>query len=171
MELVDGDKWAALEYEYLMYFGAKAWRHRALHDLVLRNAVVEAELLHVRILVDALTEYATGGDNTGIRAYVSGDFGKELEDAMTNLSEAYGGPKDVGSPRWDTNKRLAHLTTVRGGSNDNQVLFSKVEPALEKVLQLVAVATKRNSLLSYFGNSNVVATTHGLTMGATSSTN
>lgn len=171
MEMVDGDKWAALEYEYLMYFGAKAWRHRELHDQVLRNAMVESELLHARILVDALTEYVTGGDNTDIRAYVSGDFGKELKDAIKALSEAYGGPKDVGCPRWDTNKRLAHLTAVRGGSNDNQVLFSKMEPALELVLKLVAVASKREGLLSHFRQDKADASIRGPTTSSTSGTN
>jgi hypothetical protein len=75
----------------------------------------------------------------------------KLGEAATALTTAYGGPKVVNSPCWTLNKRLAHLTSVRGDRFDYTPLYTVLVPRVRTMLHEVAVLTQRPVLSHYAG--------------------
>jgi hypothetical protein len=65
------------------------------------------------------------------------------------LKEAYGSGKQIDSPCWTLNKRIAHLTKARGDGFDYGKLDADLYPLVVEMLRAVALAAKRPLLLKY----------------------
>src|SRR5262249_46225001 len=114
------------------------------------NALAESALLHTRVLVEALIDKNSGSDDVNLRQLLAGiSTSPELLAAQTALKAVYGTSGDVDSPCWILNKRLAHLTNVRGDSFDYGPLRSVLDPLVFEVLREVAAVTMRPVLCHY----------------------
>jgi len=138
--LMSGDSWLPFEYEVMMFFGtAKRRREKEGELVVIENAIVESELLHIRVLSDVLLGRGHQDDDVSFEDLLpAAQRPKELLDALQELQPAYGTRSDDGSPCWELNKRLAHLTVHRGDRYDYSRLFKTIEPLLHRVLSQLA---------------------------------
>lgn len=140
--------WQAFEYEVWMFVEIRRRRAAGESDTVLRNALVETSLLHIRILVDVLLNRSRDHDDIIIDNLVpQGARSVETTSALKRLRDAYGDSKREGTPCWTINKRLAHLTAVRGPRYDYTDLFQSIEPILEHAILCVAKECGRPKLV------------------------
>ena len=147
---VSEDPWKAFEYEVWMFFETRTPRDPTNADDVVANALAESALLHTRVLIEALINKNSGSDDVNLRRLLTGiPTSAELIAAQTALKTVYGTGGDVDSPCWTLNKRLAHLTNVRGDSFDYGPLRSVLDPLVFEVLREVAAATRRPVLCHY----------------------
>src|SRR5262249_37382777 len=97
-----------------------------------------------RVLIEALINKNSGSDDVNLRRLLAGiSTSAELLAAQTALKTVYGTGGDVDSPCWILNKRLAHLTNVRGDSFDYVPVRSALDPLVFEVRREVAAATRR----------------------------
>ena len=101
---------------------------------VIRNAIVESLLLHLRILTDILL---SGGFPSDIKLTgLLPSFNSPLIDELRNK---YGNSQAVGTPCWTLNKMLAHPSTLRTDTyNWSQTLTSMrriILPLIEEIAQ------------------------------------
>jgi hypothetical protein len=147
---ISEDSWKAFEYEVWMFFETRTPRDPTNADDVVANALAESALLHTRVLVEALIDKNSGSDDVNLRQLLAGiSTSPELLAAQTALKAVYGTSGDVNSPCWILNKRLAHLTNVRGDSFDYGPLRSVLDPLVFEVLREVAAVTMRPVLCHY----------------------
>ncbi len=106
------------------------------------NAIVESMLLHLRILVEILLSCGSGDDDIKLKELLPG-FKSPL---VGQLKTTYGNSKQVGSPRWNLNKRLAHPTQVRSSSYTYDHLVQALVPLVEPLLGEVAEARQVSTL-------------------------
>lgn len=167
-------KWSAIEYEYLMYFESKRLKCIEPARGYYCNSAVELQLLHARILAEFLTRTQKSQPDLDdvLLSEVIPNPPVELTDAICKLKEEYGERGDINRPRGSINKRLAHLTDIRGDRFDHAPLIAILEGPLEAALRLVAENSGRNSLLAICnfaasvapGNSQIVASTSSVGM-------
>jgi hypothetical protein len=141
------DPWDAFEYEVQMFYETRARLSIAKHDAITRNALVESSLLHRRVLIDALLDRGQKTDDVNLKTLLTGiQKSAKLDASAVALKTEYGKPDVVNSWCWTLNKRLAHLTSVRGDSYDYTELFTALDPLVHAVLDEVALLTRRPKL-------------------------
>ena len=106
------------------------------------NAIVESMLLHLRILVEILLSRGSEDDDIKLTELLP-DFKSPL---VGQLKTTYGNRKQVGSPCWNLNKRLAHPTRVRSSSYTYDHLVQALVPLVEPLLGEVAKARQVSTL-------------------------
>jgi|SRR5579863_2095134 len=128
--------WDVYDYEVSMYLSTLGLCTRGEHNShphPIPNAIVESLLLHTRILVDIFLSRDPEPDAVRLNELLPGFDSPELG----ALRKVYGSAKDSGSPCWTINKRLAHSTTVRGGSFDYTVLVNALGELLNPIIKSV----------------------------------
>jgi hypothetical protein len=146
------DAWRAFEYEVQMLHETRGRLSRRIADGIVHNALVESSLLHTRILVDALLSRGRETDNVNLRKLLPGpSISRGIRAAVGMLKMSYGSRRRRGSPCWTLNKRLAHLTDVRGDSFNYRQLYAALDPLVLAALREVALVAKRPALSFYAG--------------------
>jgi hypothetical protein len=146
------DAWKAFEYEVWMFYETRTHLSLSSVDPIVHNALVESSLLHTRILVGALLSRGEEPDNVDLNRLLSGSPASDgLTGALATLDSAYGTRHKEDSPCWILNKRLAHLTNVRGDSFDYRQVFTALDPLVLAALREVALVAKRPLLSQYAG--------------------
>lgn len=175
MKVTEDESWAAVEYEYMMYFRSKARKGECLKDLVFHNAMVESQLVHARILADFLT---TEQKNPVQKDDVTlGDLLPALRDELNSdigsFAVQYGTHRAEGTPCWQVNKLIVHLTHHRAGLGQHEDLFELLERILEPVLRKVAEKSQRPVLIKWsaptasgLGNAPWTNSTSGANLGS-----
>ena len=119
-------------------------------ETTVRNALVESSLLHTRVLIDALLNRGQEPDDVILRTLLSGlPKSPKVDQSATALRTAYGNRNQVDAPCWTLNKRLAHLTSVRGDSFNYAPLYGVLDPLVRAMLHEVAGVTQRPLLCRY----------------------
>lgn len=146
------DHWTAFEYEVQMFHETRARLAIPDRETTVRNALVESSLLHTRVLIDALLDRGQEPDNVNLKTLLNGlPKLPKLGKLATVLRTAYGNRNQVNAPCWTLNKRLAHLTSVRGDSFNYAPLYAVLDPLVRAMLHEVAVVTRRPVLCRYAG--------------------
>lgn len=149
------EKWLALEYEYMMYFESKKRKCIEPATGYECNSAVELQLLHMRILVDFLLTDAQSRNNSKDKQtdVILGDLLPEAPVALAiligKLSDRYHDRNTKRPPRWQLNKRLAHLTDKRGHKFEHGLVFAAIEGPLENLLEQVAQISGRPGLINH----------------------
>jgi hypothetical protein len=135
--------WDAFAYEVWMLRSARALLPTFSSPGPLNNALTESYLLHARIVIEALVSNARDlrypddvilSDLVAVRT-------PDLQSMIRDLRAAYGAAKDRASTCWMLNKRLAHLTTHRGGAGfDYSEGMSRVEPLIDRAIAAIESA-------------------------------
>ena len=154
------DKWAILNYEIQMYFGARHLQgypinpsDKQLSDIQ-QSALVEVKALHTRILVEMFLE-RTWKDNINIDDLLP-DWRKDHEHLLQILINAYNetvyiDEQGVGySPRDCFNKFLAHPDQRRGDHFDWAPIITRMDPVLRGVLRTLPMDPDRMFALVFF---------------------
>ena len=146
--------WQAFEYEVLMFHETRARLRKpssdGSSDDILRNALVESSLLHTRVLVDALLGRQDKPDDVTLnRLLPASASSSDLQVSLCRLTQAYGTSDQQGKPCWTLNKRLAHLTRVRGNRFDYSALYATLDPIVGETLREVARIAGR-PLMSHY---------------------
>jgi hypothetical protein len=108
------DQWRVLDYEVQMFNGLLALCHGNIRNSFpwpIPNAITESLLLHARILVDILLSRGRG-DDIKLDNLLPGFDVPEID----SLRTIYGKDDKPNSICWTLNKRLAHATTARVGT-------------------------------------------------------
>lgn len=144
------DAWRAFEYEVQMFYATRARLKDPGLDTIVHNALVESSLLHTRILVDALLGRSGKSDDVTLHQLLpSAAASRDFECSLAKLKNVYGSYDLPDTPCWILNKRLAHLTRVRGDSFDYPTLYATLDPLVRAILGQVAGIAKR-PLLSHY---------------------
>jgi hypothetical protein len=144
--------WPAFEYEVWMFFRTRALlAERAYSEhpesRVLDNALEESALIHTRILVDALLNRSSEVEDVTLDDLVPNWCSLPgVGQAIRRLRQTYGHPDAIGSPCWQLNKMLAHLTAVRGSSFDYSDLRAKIDPLITIAVRAITMHVNRPRL-------------------------
>lgn len=139
------DPWRIIDYETWMFqsLGRTRISEPVAPGLpeVIRNALAESYLLHVRNLCEIfLPEDEKRKDDLRPRDlfadWDSGDRYRGVMESIADLVAKYGEKGAPDTPRWQLNKRLAHSTLVRGESlgHDYAPHLTELVPLLSHVL-------------------------------------
>src|SRR5436189_6233257 len=97
-------------------------------EVTVRNALVESSLLHTRVLIDALLDRGQEPDDVNLKTLLNGLLrSPKLGESATVLRTAYGNRNHVDTPCWTLNKRLAHLSSVRGDGFNYAPLYAVLD--------------------------------------------
>jgi len=142
--------WKMVRYEVLMYFGTNYVRTHlqggnSPNVGVVRNALVESSLLHMRILTEIFLSRGTQPDDVNLQKL---GFAVPIQDQtlaqnIGALETAYGSSRISGSRCWTINKMLAHPTTHRSSKYNYSPLFNAMEGPLTAVITRVYKLTRR----------------------------
>ena len=133
----------AIDYEVEMYFATREMskepceRHR-------RNTITVSEVIHTRNLCNLCISTKDNDvklvDILGEDPETSGNY-PALAKLISDLRDAYGRfDKDVGTPRWSFNKRVAHITKDRApnaADYDHRPELDAVRPILNKIISQI----------------------------------
>jgi hypothetical protein len=125
------EEWGVYKYEVDM-FQATLALVRSESDylpLVIRNALVESMLLHLRILVGILLSHGWE-DDVKLKEILPGFQSANVD----KLKELYGDRKQVGSCCSTLDKMLAHASKVRSDQYDYSSLVNKLLPTISALL-------------------------------------
>jgi hypothetical protein len=128
--------WAVYDDEVSMYdatLGLCTRGEHKLHPHPIPNAIVEALLLHTRILIDIFLSRDTDPDAVHLQKLLPGFDSPELG-ALRNI---YGSTTVRRSPCWIISKRLAHSTAVRSDSFDYISLVNNLNDLLLPIIRKV----------------------------------
>lgn len=101
-----------------------------------QNAVVEALVLHTRVLCEILLARAARKDDITLPRLLPAF----ASTSVATLDAAYGGPNDEHTPCWQFNKLMAHATTHRSDSHEYLPALKAVLPIVARLLQEVTKA-------------------------------
>ena len=133
-----------------MFYETRARLRDRSVDGILRNALVESSLLHTRILVDALLRRSGKPDDVTLAQLLPAAASSGgLQASLDRLRQAYGAHDQRDTPCWILNKRLAHLTSVRGDSFDYSALYAALDPLIGETLRQVAQIAGRTLMANY----------------------
>ena len=130
------DAWDVYDYEAAIYVSLLdlcAKSQHKLHPHPIPNAIVEALLLHTRILADIFLSRDTEPDAVHLNKLLPGFDSPEL----VVLRKVYGSAKDSGSPCGIINKRLAHATTIRSDNVDYTTVVNALGDLLNPIIKSV----------------------------------
>lgn len=136
---MSADYWAAFEYEVQMFHETRARLSAYDNEPTVRNALIESFLLHTRILIDALLDRGGESDDINLGTLLKAvPAPTTLSESAKALKVAYGSRSEKDTPCWTLNKRLAHLTNLRGDSFDYLRLYAVLDPLVRTMLHGVA---------------------------------
>jgi hypothetical protein len=143
--------WRILDYEVQMFLGIDHIRSQLKVDgsgeaQLIRNALVESSLLHIRILTDIFLNRAKWSDDIKLEQLGFDTDSDEpiLAEKISALAVVYGEANDPASNCWSINKRLAHPTTHRTEGYDYSALFFSLNAPLRAVIEHVYDSAKRS---------------------------
>ncbi len=112
---------------------------------LIRNALVESSLLHIRILTDIFLSRGNRDDDINLRVlgFDPDSIEPILAKKLHTLAIAYGEPNNQDSNCWIVNKRLAHPTTHRTEGYDYSALFASMDQPLQDIIEHIYAAVKR----------------------------
>lgn len=131
------DPWPVICYEVRMFRLARDLRKKHGANVDLKDVFVEAELLHVRNLAEAISCVGGQSDDIKLSEVLALRMTPWLAAAMCDLTKQYTqSAPSASSPKNEINKRLAHMTKKRAAQigYDYGPLFSVMEPAIERVI-------------------------------------
>lgn len=125
------EEWGVYKYEVDMFQATlELVRSESLHlPLVVRNALAESMLLHLRILVGILLSHGWE-DDVKLKEILPGF----QSDNVDKLKELYGDRAQVGSCCATLNKMLAHASKVRSDQYDYSSVVDKLLPTISTLL-------------------------------------
>jgi hypothetical protein len=141
--------WRILYYEVLMFLGLDYIRSNLVEGgndvLLIRNALVESSLLHIRILTDVFLSRGKQPDDINLEqlGFDTNSIEPKLAEKIDALKIAYGEPNDRSSNCWTINKRLAHPTTHRTEGYDYSDLFASLNDPLKEIIEHIYDCAKR----------------------------
>jgi len=143
--------WRILDYEVQMFLGIDYIRSHLKVDggseaQLIRNALVESSLLHIRILTDIFLSRAKWSDDIKLEqlGFDPNSNDPILVERIRALAVAYGEASDPASNCWSINKRLAHPTIHRSEGYDYSALFSSLNEPLRAIIEYVYNSAKRS---------------------------
>jgi hypothetical protein len=136
--------WRILDYEVQMFLGIGHLRSNlkiegGLEGQLIRNALVESSLLHIRILIDIFLSRGKQPDDINLEqlGYDSKSIEPILSQKVNALKIVYGESSDKTSNCWTINKRLAHPTTHRTEGYDYSNLFMSLDKPLKEIIRYI----------------------------------
>lgn len=144
MSNIKDKAWRILDYEVQMFLGISYLRSHlkvegGAEAQLIRNALVESSLIHIRILTDMFLNKGKQPDD--IKLEQLGFDVKSIEATFVGkldvLRRAYGESSDPTSNCWVINKRLAHPTTHRTKGYDYNILFASMDEPLRKIIEYI----------------------------------
>jgi hypothetical protein len=151
------DPWIVFGYEIQMYFETrnllkylKNKDPNNLINLITRNATVESELLHTRIMIEILISQGSETDDITLKDLMPEWHSTENAKLLTGkLKDIYGKRNEKDSPRWILNKMLAHPTKWRTDRFDYGQVMRKIEPVVIEILSEIEKIAERPVLTYY----------------------
>lgn len=156
--------WIVFDYEIQMYFETRnLLKHLKIKDskdvinLIIKNATVESQLLHTRIMTDILISKSSREDdditlNFLLPEWCNSTNGKSLIEKLRNV---YGKQNEKDSPCWILNKMLAHPTRWRTDRFDYGKPMRQIEPVIFEILSEIEKIANR-PVLTYYVNSSKI---------------
>jgi len=140
--------WRILDYEVQMFLGIDHIRShlRVEGDAqLIKNALVESSLLHIRILTDIFLNRGKRADdiNLGQLGFDANSIEPILAEKISVLAMAYGEASNQTSNCWILNKMLAHPTKHRTKGHDYSDLFSALNEPLKAIIEYIYECAKR----------------------------
>lgn len=141
--------WRILDYEVQMFLGTGHLRSLRIEGnneaQLIRNALVESSLLHIRILTDIFLSRGKQPDDITLEVLGFDSNANEptLAENIKKLAMAYGKASDRESNCWIINKRLAHPTTHRTKGYDYSNVFATLEKPLKAIIEYIYSSVKR----------------------------
>lgn len=155
------DPWIVFDYEIQMYFETRnLLRHlknkdaNNLINLITKNATVESELLHTRIMIEILISQGSENDDITLKDLMPKWYSTENAKLLIGkLKNIYGKRDEKDSPRWILNKMLAHPTKWRTDRFDYGQVMRKIEPVVFEILSEIEKFAGRPVLTYYITSS------------------
>jgi len=150
------------DYEIQMYFETRnLLKHLVIRNpndivnIITKNATVESQLLHTRIMTDILISKSSREDDDITLKILLPDWcnsenGKSL---IEKLKITYGKQNEKDSPCWILNKMLAHPTRWRTDQFDYGKPMKQIEPIIFQILSEVEKIANRPVLTYYIKSS------------------
>ena len=140
--------WRILDYEIQMFLGINFVRSNLQvkgDAQLIKNALVESSLLHIRILTDIFLSKGKRADDINLEqlGFDADSVGSILAEKISALALAYGEANDATSNCWILNKRLAHPTKHRTEGYDYSDLFAALDEPLRAVIEYIYDYAKR----------------------------
>jgi hypothetical protein len=142
--------WRILDYKVQMFLGIDYVRsHLRIEGVndarLIRNALVESSLLHIRILTDIFLSRGKRPDDINLEqlGFDIDSIEQIFAEKISALLTAYGDPSDQTSNCWIVNKRLAHPTTYRTEGYDYSELFNSMDMPLKVIIESIYGYAKR----------------------------
>ncbi len=136
--------WRILDYEVQMFLGIGNLRSNLKIEggneaQLVRNALVESSLLHIRILTDIFLSRGKQPDDINLEqlGFEVKSIGPTFSEKINALRSVYGEPTDKTSNCWTINKRLAHPTMHRTEGYDYSNLFMSLDELLKQIIQYI----------------------------------
>ena len=156
MDKLDEELWGVIDYEVQMYFETRSTYEslksfpKDLMAKVIDNALVESMVLHTRIMIDLLISKGRGNDDIKLKDLIPEWCESEMGKPLINELESIYGKADIeNSPCWIFNKKLAHPTKWRTGSNDYYPALKKVGPHVLAILREI-LKIKSTPILTHY---------------------
>jgi len=130
--------WRILKYEADMFITLRKRRLAGSAETYLQFALIEAELIHVRVLCGFLLDLKTHPTDVSLADMITGKRAAPLVDSIKKLCDEYGRKTDQTRLHWQINKFVAHFTRERKTAAQYGQLLADVEPKLATVLENVA---------------------------------
>jgi hypothetical protein len=136
------DPWIVFDYEIQMYFETRNLsRHlktkdpRDIINIIIKNAAVESQLLHTRIVTDILISKSSEDDDITLKELLPEWYNLQNGKALIEkLKNTYGKRNEKDSPCWVINKMLAHPTRWRTDRFDYGKSMRQIEPLIFEIL-------------------------------------
>ena len=143
--------WRIMDYEVQMFLGIDHIRSQLTVNgsgeaQLIRNALVESSVIHIRILTDVFLSRAKWSDDIKLEqlGFDLNSNDPVLAEKISALSMAYGEASEPDSNCWTINKRLAHPTIHRTEGYNYSALFSSLNEPLRAIIEYVYDSAKRS---------------------------
>jgi hypothetical protein len=142
--------WDVVGYEVLMFLGTSHVRKHLKggngpNTQIIRNALVESSLLHMRILADIFLSRGSKPDDIHLEelGFVVSGQDDVLADKIGAFEKVYGKSSDKNSKCWIINKMLAHPTTHRSDRYAYGTVFNELDIPLKSIIEYIYSSTRR----------------------------
>jgi len=145
---INAKVWRILDYEVQMFLGIDYVRSHLQvkgNAQLIKNALVESSLLHVRILADIFLSRGKQADDIDLEqlGFSTDSIEPILVEKVNALAVAYGKANDPTSNCWILNKMLAHPTKYRTEGYDYSKLFAVLDEPLRAIIEYIYDCAKR----------------------------
>lgn len=142
--------WEVLEYEILMFLGTSHVRRHLKggngpNTQIMKNALIESSLLHIRILADIFLSRGNRPDDIRLTelGFILSQEDSILAEKIGALEKVYGKSSEENSKCWVINKMLAHPTTYRSNTYDYGNVFDELDKPLKSIIEYIYSTTGR----------------------------